>query len=166
VLFIKQKNEFSRMVLYSSYFNRPGDEEPNPGLKSPPSTRPMSALPLVTIFRGQGLEQVIEGLQSPLDAIRNLADTLNSQPDVEVLHQPDTGILCFRMTPEGISNKDLDALQQNLYQQIMSSGERSVSITKVDGVASLRLVVVSPHTTNDDLYETIIVLRKLILKQE
>jgi L-2,4-diaminobutyrate decarboxylase len=159
VLFVKQKTEFSRMALHSSYFNRPGDEEPNPGVKSPPSTRPMSALPLVTILRGQGLGKVIEGLQSPLVAIRALADTLNTQADVEVLHQPETGILCFRMTPEGTPAQDLDALQHRLYQRIMSSGERSISMTKLDGINALRLVVVSPYTTYEDLWETIQVLR-------
>jgi L-2,4-diaminobutyrate decarboxylase len=160
VLFVKQKNEFARMTLHSSYFNRPGDVAPNPGLKSPPSTRPMSALPLVTILRGQGIQKVIEGLQSPLVAIRELADTLNTQPDVEILHQPDTGILCFRMTPQGTPTRDLDALQQRLYQQVMSSGERSISMTKLDGMSALRLVVVSPHTTPNDLFETIEQLRK------
>ena len=159
VLFVKQKTEFSRMALHSSYFNRPGDEEPNPGVKSPPSTRPMSALPLVTILRGQGLGKVIEGLQSPLVAIRALADTLNTQADVEVLHQPDTGILCFRMTPEGTPAQDLDALQHRLYQRIMSSGERSISMTKLGGITALRLVVVSPYTTFEDLWETIQLLR-------
>jgi len=159
VLFVKQKTEFSRMALHSSYFNRPGDEEPNPGVKSPPSTRPMSALPLVTILRGQGVGKVIEGLQSPLVAIRALADTLNTQADVEVLHQPETGILCFRMTPEGTPAQDLDALQHRLYQRIMSSGERSISMTKLDGINALRLVVVSPYTTYEDLWETIQVLR-------
>jgi len=160
VLFVKQKTEFSRMALHSSYFNRPGDEEPNPGVKSPPSTRPMSALPLVTILRGQGLGKVIEGLQSPLVAIRALADTLNTQADVEVLHQPDTGILCFRMTPEGTPAQDLDALQHRLYQRIMSSGERSISMTKLGGITALRLVVVSPYTKYEDLWETIQELRQ------
>ena len=162
VLFVKHRDEFARMALHSSYFNRPEAVEPNPGVKSPPSTRPMSALPLVTLLRGQGLRQVIEGLQSPLVAIRRLADALNSQPDVEVLHQPDTGILCFRMTPEGMPAGKLDNLQQTLYQQIMASGERSISVTKLDGVSALRLVVVSPHTTYADLCETIEQLRRII----
>jgi glutamate/tyrosine decarboxylase-like PLP-dependent enzyme len=121
----------------------------------------MSALPLVTILRGQGIDRVVEGLRSPLVAVRTLADVLNSQPDVQVLHQPDTGILCFRMTPEGTPTQELDALQQRLYRQIMSSGERSISITNLDGINALRLVVISPHTTYDHLYETIEALRKL-----
>jgi L-2,4-diaminobutyrate decarboxylase len=161
VLFIKQKLEFGRMVLHSSYFNRPKDLGSNPGLKSPPSTRPMSALPLVTILRGQGIEKIIAGLRSPLMAIRNLADALNKQPDVEVLHEPETGILCLRMTPMGSTKQDLDALQKHIYQQVMCSGERSISMTSLDDVTALRLVVVSPHTTYEDLLETINELRRM-----
>jgi L-2,4-diaminobutyrate decarboxylase len=150
------------MTLYSSYFNRAEDLEPNPGFKSPPSTRPMSALPLVTLLRGQGIEQVIEGLRSPLMAIHTLADTLNKNPNVEVLHQPDTGILCFRMKPKDLTKHDIVALQKHLYQQIMSLGERSISITDVDGITALRLVVVSPHTTYEDLWQTITVLQQMV----
>jgi L-2,4-diaminobutyrate decarboxylase len=164
VLFVNQELNFARMALHSSYFNRPGDVEPNPGIKSPPSTRPMSALPLVTLIRGQGIRRVIEGLRSPLVAIRSLANYLISQSDVEILHRPDTGILCFRMTPAWIPVHDLDGLQDHLYQQVMSSGERSISKTILGGNTALRLVVVSPHTTYDDLRETIEALRKLVFK--
>lgn len=162
VLFLKSQNEFSRMALHSSYFNRAGDVEPNPGVKSPPSTRPMSALPLVTILRGQGLQKVIEDLRSPLKAIRKLADFLGTQPDIEVLHQPDTGILCFRIAPAGIRAQDLNDLQKQLYQKVIASGERSISITELDGVTALRLVVVNPNTTYADLIETITVLQGLV----
>ncbi len=159
VLFVKHGGEFARMALHSSYFNRAEDAEPNPGVKSPPSTRPMSALPLVTILRGKGLNQVIEELRAPLLAIRSLAEYIHSQPDVELLHQPDTGVLCFRMTPENMPPQDLDSLQQEIFHQIMLSGKRSVSITNIAGQKALRLVIVSPRTSYDDLLETISELR-------
>jgi len=162
LLFARNKADFSRMTLHSGYFNRAEDIEPNPGLKSPPSTRPMAALPLVALLRGQGLDQVIENLRTPLIAIRALADYLDDQPDVELAHQSDTGILCFRMTPEGIPANQLDALQRDLYRRVMASGERSIAMTTLDGNVVLRLVVVSPHTKSDDLQETIDVLRNLI----
>ena len=142
------------MALHSSYFNRPGEVEPNPGVKSPPSTRPMSALPLVTILRGQGLRKVIEGLRSPLVAMHALADTLENEPDVEVLHQPDTGILCFRMKPDGTPAQDLDSLQRKLYQRINSSGERSISMAKIGGQTALRLVVISAQADASSTHET------------
>ena len=164
VLFMKDRREFIRMALHSSYFNRPEDVEPNPGIKSPPSTRPMSALPLVTILRGQGIEQIVQDLRSPLAAIQALAESLDAQPDVEVMHQPDLGVLCFRLTPEGIPTQESDALQRSLYEQVMSSGKRSISITQLDGVTALRLVIVSPHTTYKDLWESIEELRNLASK--
>jgi L-2,4-diaminobutyrate decarboxylase len=164
VLFVNQKLEFTRMALYSSYFNRPGDAVPNPGFKSLPSTRPMSALPLVTLLRGQGIRKVIKGLRSPLVAIRTLAKYLISQPDVEVLHQPDTGILCFRMTPKWIPTNKLDEFQAQLFQQVTSSGERSISITQLGDKNALRLVVVTPNITHEDLLDTIDFLRVLASK--
>lgn len=168
ILFMKQRADFARMTLHSHYFNQAESKKenknskPNPGLKSPPSTRPMSALPLVTILRGQGLSKVVEGLRAPLIAIRALADYLLPLSDVELCHQPDTGILCFRMIPTGISEAELDNLQKQLFSHIMSLGERSISITNLGGKSVLRLVTVSPHTTFDDLRETIEVLRKMV----
>jgi glutamate/tyrosine decarboxylase-like PLP-dependent enzyme len=149
------------MALHSDYFNRADDKEPNPGLKSPPSTRPMSALPLVAILRGQGLRQVIHDLRAPLVAIRSLAGHLQSQPDIELLHQPDSGILCFRVIPAAVSEEKLDTLQRQLYDRLMSSGKRSISMTRLGGKQVLRIVVVSPHTTYDDLLETINELRRI-----
>jgi aromatic-L-amino-acid decarboxylase len=162
VLFVQNKADFGRVALHSGYFNRADDVEPNPGLKSPPSTRPLAALPLVTLMRGQGLNRVIENLRAPLVAIRALADYLHDQPDVEVCHQPDTGILCFRMMPEGLPSNQLDAFQRDLYQQVMASGERSIAMTTLNGKVVLRLVIVSPHTKIKNLQETIDVLRHLI----
>lgn len=150
------------MALHSHYFNRADDIEPNPGLKSPPSTRPLSALPLAAILRGQGLRQVIDDLRAPLVAIRSLADHLQSQPDIELLHQPDTGILCFRVLQSDASEEKLDALQRQLYGRIISSGARSISLTKLGGKQVLRIVIVSPHSTYDDLLQTINECRRIV----
>ena len=162
VLFVKNKNEFSRMALHSSYFNRETDQEPNPGLKSPPSTRPMAALPLVTILRGKGVSSVIEDLRVPLEAVRKLAKTLDAHADVEVLHEPDSGILCFRMKPTGGSEDRLNELQTRIYEGVKASGERAISITKFDGITALRLVTVSPDISFEDLWEMIETLRGFV----
>jgi glutamate/tyrosine decarboxylase-like PLP-dependent enzyme len=162
ILFVKQRANFARMALHSHYFNRAEDSEPNPGLKSPPSTRPMSALPLATILRGKGLRRVIEELRAPLVAMRALADDISSLPDVELCHQPDTGILCFRITPAGKSETELDSLQNQLFARIMAAGERSISITNLSGMSVLRLVIVTPHTTFVHLRETVELLRQMV----
>jgi L-2,4-diaminobutyrate decarboxylase len=161
LLFVRRRADFGRMALHSDYFNRAEDREPNPGLKSPPSTRPLSALPLVAILRGQGLRQVIAGLRVPLVAIRTLAEDLQNQRDFEPLHWPDTGILCFRYVGESLAEERLDAIQRRLYQAVMASGRRTISLTKLGGKQALRLVTISPQTSIADLRETIEELRRI-----
>jgi L-2,4-diaminobutyrate decarboxylase len=161
VLFARRKEDLYRTTLYGDYFNRPEDTHPNPGLKSPPTTRPLSALPLVASIRHQGLTKVIERLRAPLTAIRTAADYIKQQPDMELSHEPDTGILCFRIKPKGFPEEELNRLQQYVYEQTLKIAERTVSITKLDGETVLRLVAISPKITGDDLIDTVLYVRGL-----
>jgi L-2,4-diaminobutyrate decarboxylase len=161
VFFVRRREDMGRMALFADYFNREGDVEPNPGLKSIPSTRPFAALHLVASLRHQGMEKVRENLRAPLAAIRTLADYIRGQTDLELVHQPDTGILCFRITPPGVPEQRLDDLQRTIYDRIMREGERSVSMTGLEGKVVLRLVAISPTVTAEALMETIAVVRTL-----
>jgi glutamate/tyrosine decarboxylase-like PLP-dependent enzyme len=150
------------MAIYSEYFNRKDDLRPNPGLKSPPSTRPFMALPLVISLRHLGMKKVIKRLKAPITAIRELAEKLKNEADVEIVHKPDTGILCFRLVPESFPEEKLDKLQEDIYERIMSGGERTISITKLDEKTVLRLVALSPSVTSKALKETISEARKQV----
>ena len=182
VLFVRDRNDFGRMSVHSSYFNRPDDPEPNPGMKSAPSTRPLAALPLVASIRHQGLAGVVERLRAPLAAVRALYEKIKRDPEIELGPEPDTGILCFRVIPqvqpagrkpaegetsganaenefedmpEGFSEKDLERLQQLVYQKIKAEGRRSISTTRLDGRTVLRLVANSPRVTAEALLESV-----------
>lgn len=161
LLFVRQWKDFARMAVHSSYFNREEDVEPNPGLKSPPSTRPLSALPLVTSLLYQGMEKVVQRLRSPLVAIRDIHNYLKEQEDIEVCHQPDTGILCFRIVTEGLQKDELDELQQIIYKKILSEGKRSISMTQLDGKTVLRFLAISPVVDCNALMETVSAIREL-----
>lgn len=161
VLFVKEGADFGRMTLYSGYFNREEDAEPNPGYKSPPTTRPFSALPLVTSILSLGVEGVTARLRSHLEAIQAAADFLRAQPDFELMHQPDTGIVCFRYVPVGVAAAQLSQLQRRIYEQIMGSGERTISTTVLAGETVLRLVAITPQVTAASLIETIELIRSL-----
>jgi glutamate/tyrosine decarboxylase-like PLP-dependent enzyme len=161
LLFVRRWEDFGRMTVYSDYFNRSEDSEPNPGLKSPPSTRPFSALPLVTSLRLQGMTNVIKRLRAPLEAIKVFYKNLKNEKDIELIHNPDTGILCFRIIPVGFPEKELDNLQRHVYDGIMTSRERTISLTKLDDKVVLRVVAISPVVTTKALMETISRVRSL-----
>jgi L-2,4-diaminobutyrate decarboxylase len=155
VLFVRDRSEFRRMAVHGHYFNRQNDPMPNPGLKSPPTTRPLAALPLVTTIRHLGLKEVIRRLRAPLQAVRELARALEEENDVEAAHIPDTGILCFRMVPKGLPGRLLDALQEFIYERIMAGGRRTISLSRLDDKAVLRLVALSPDVTAAAMMETV-----------
>jgi len=155
VLFLKQRGDFRRMAIYDEYFNRRDDPFPNPGLKSAPSTRPMSALALIACLRHLGLAGIRWRLRAPLAAVKAFAEKLSRAPDIDLCHRPDTGILCLRLVPEGFPPERLDALQLYVYNRIQAGGERSVSITRIGGRAALRFVAISPAVTADSLLESV-----------
>jgi glutamate/tyrosine decarboxylase-like PLP-dependent enzyme len=161
LLFARDRELFRPMALFSHYWNRPDTEGPNPGVKSVPTTRPMAALPLVTSILHQGLGGVVERLRRPLNAIRDLHGALADEPDVESLHEPDTGILCFRMIPPGVPAHALDRLQESIYSAILREGRRLISVTRLGGKAALRAVAVSPGVTAESLLETVAQARGL-----
>jgi len=160
ILFVRRRKEFARMALHSAYFNKPDDPVPNPGLKSPPSTRMFAALSLVTSLRHQGMAKVVERLRAPLVAVRELAHLLEKKADIELFHQPDTGILCFRFLNKDLSESGHAGLQQHIYDGIMRRGERTISLIDVRGKKALRLVAVSPKVTAEALKETIAEIRR------
>jgi L-2,4-diaminobutyrate decarboxylase len=161
ILFARRRDDFARMALFSHYWNRPDTEGPNPGIKSMPSTRPFTALPLVTSIRHQGLAGVVDRLRRPLEAIRTLHHELRAQPDIEVGHEPDTGILCFRVTPAAVPDEEHDRLQEHIYETILAEGKRLISITKLDGRAALRLVAISPNVTSEAMLDTVAEARRI-----
>lgn len=166
LLFVRNKEDFTRMAMYGDYWNRKDDTEPNPGLKSPPSTRPFSALPLITTIRYLGLEKIVQRLKAPIIAIETAHRELQNSPDIELCHVPDLGILCFRITPERFREKDLNNLQHYVFHQIKTEGKRSVSLTKLDHKTVLRLVVINSNITTEAILETVDYAKEIASKYQ
>ena len=161
ILFAKRRDDFRRMALFSHYWNRPETEGPNPGVKSMPSTRPFSALSLVTSIRHQGLNGVVERLRKPLDATRSLYEALKGEADIAICHKPDTGILCFRLVPESIPAHEYNRLQETIYEEILKGGDRLISVTQMDGQAALRFVAIAPEVTLEAMLDSVAEARRI-----
>jgi len=155
LLFVKNGNNFKRMTIHGDYFNREEEATPSPGLKSPPTTRPLSALALISSLKHMGKKNTIKMLESPLHAIKQIYQKLKKEKDFELGHKPDTGILCLRIKPEGFPPQHLDNLQENVYRQILAEGQRTISITRLENKTYLRLVAISPLVTESSIGKTI-----------
>ncbi|MHA1200316.1 MAG: pyridoxal phosphate-dependent decarboxylase family protein [Candidatus Heimdallarchaeaceae archaeon] len=160
ILFVRRKEDFNRMALRSDYIYREGEDVPSPGLKSPPSTRPFSALPLVTSIRYQGINKIHERLRSPIEAIQSIYNELTADEEVELCNEPETGILCFRIVNKQIISNQMNQFHRLIYDEVTSEGEHSISFTKLGDKAVLRLVAITP-TTAGTLMKTITYVKEI-----
>lgn len=85
-----------------------------------------------------------------------------NQKDIEVLHKPQLGILCFRIIPEAFSESRLDDLQVYVYERIKKEGIRSVSMTSLNNKTAIRLVAISPNVTAEAMLASINNIRELV----
>lgn len=161
VLFAKREQDFKCMSLFSDYFNPKQDPHPNPGLKSAPSTRPFSVLPIAASIMHQGMNKVRKRLRTPLEAVKKAALEIKNTEELELCLMPETGILCFRATPKDFPENRLDSLQEYIYKKIMTKGERTISKTKLGNKTVLRLVALSPADKTKHLLETAFLSRDL-----
>ena len=161
LLFVRRKPDFNRMAVYGNYFNRPDDPEPNPGLKSPPSTRPFSALSLVTSIRYQGLSRLRERLRAPIAAVEGLMEKLKHKEEIEICLKPELGIFCYRIIPNSFPEEKLNDLQKFIFQSTKREGKRSLSLTCLGGRTALRLVALSPSVTTESLLDSVEYTRSL-----
>ena len=92
-------------------------------------------------------------IQFASDAGALVADTEN----LELLGPPSLGVLCFRYRPRGTdwTPQRIDTLNEAIQARVIQSGTAMISSTRLRGVYSLRLCIMSHQTTWDDVKETI-----------
>jgi L-2,4-diaminobutyrate decarboxylase len=155
LLFVKWAENLYRNAIFSDYFNRADDPEPNPGLKSPPTTRPLSALPVVTTIKFLGLKKIICRLEHHIKVIQETAKIIANDNEIELILTPELGILCMRLKPMGFPSDQLDQLQQYIFDEIKAEGTRAVSLTKLDNQKVLRIVVLNQNVTTESILQSI-----------
>jgi L-2,4-diaminobutyrate decarboxylase len=85
---------------------------------------------------------------------RQFYEELLQQPDFVPLHEPQCNIVVFRYCPSAwaaLSSVELGLRQFQLRRMLIESGTYYITATKIDGVGALRVTVINPLTTLDDL---------------
>ena len=74
---------------------------------------------------------------------------------LEPVHEPHSNIFCFRLRQRG---RDSDRRHWAIKEEINESGYAYISSTVLDGRRGLRIVVMNPRTTAEDMCD---VLRRM-----
>ncbi|HEY6795046.1 MAG TPA: aminotransferase class V-fold PLP-dependent enzyme [Kineosporiaceae bacterium] len=104
----------------------------------------MALWALWALYGRQFFAQKIERVCEVTEAAH---DVLSREADFEVLHRPESNILCFRHRPARVRDEDVHDFQRNIRDHVRLRGKFFISKVDIDGVAALRVVVTNHDTT-------------------
>jgi len=122
------------------------------GLQGSRRARAFTLWATVHVHGGDAFARAIE---RQVDLTLYLRDRVRALPDFEVCHEPDLGLLCFRLAPGGNTPEQQDELNRRIQRQVEASGIAWFATTLLRGRVVLRLNIESFRTTEADIERTL-----------
>ncbi len=159
VLFKRGEDSYRPFSQKASYlFERSAEEEWfNYAHRTMECTKVPMGLKLYVTLRTLGTGHITRFVESTYDLAREFGETIDRRDDFDLACPPEANIVCFRYTPEG--TEDLDQLQRRIRAAVLKSERFYIVQTALDKGFFLRITIINPHTTIDDLRELLALIR-------
>ena len=113
---------------------------------SPELSRPFRGLRIWLPFRLVGANAFREQLDEKLDLAVWVTDQLRAIDGMEIIAEPELSLVAFRLTRPGMTQAELNVLNQDLLNRINARRRVYLTATTVGGVYALRICVLSFRT--------------------
>ena len=148
---VRDGDHLKHVTYHADYLNPRSSVQPNQVDKSLQTTRRFDALKLWLTLRTMGADGIGGYVDDVIDLAARGHDLMRGDPDLEVVTAPMLSTLVFRFRPGGLPEAVADEVNPAIRHMIAGSGSAVVAGTKVDGRAFLKLTMLNPDTTVDDL---------------
>jgi L-2,4-diaminobutyrate decarboxylase len=142
----------------------PGMAEYDSGMMTVECTKRAAALGLWGVWSLFGRELFEDMVDVTFDLGRTFYEMLRSAPDFEPLHEPECNIVAFRYRPESMPDDDaptVGAFNRDIRRRLIESGEFYITQTNIDGAGALRVTIINPLTTEEDLAGLLEAIRRV-----
>nr|MCW2727592.1 hypothetical protein [Aeromicrobium sp.] len=147
----RDRRALRHVTYHADYLNPRSSAQPNQVDKSLQTTRRFDALKLWLTLRTMGADAIGEYVDAVIDLARAGYDLLRDDADLEVVTAPMLSTLVFRFRPAGLSQADADVVNPAIRRTIAGSGSAVIAGTTSGGRSWLKLTMLNPETTIDDL---------------
>jgi glutamate/tyrosine decarboxylase-like PLP-dependent enzyme len=120
-------------------------------------TRRFRALKFYMSIKTFGLSAFREAISYSIDLAEQLEDDLRKSSDWEIISHATLAVINFRYNPihKSYSEKELDRLNQEISKRIIQCKEALLVTTVLQGKVVLRMCLINPRTTLNDVNETL-----------
>ena len=125
-------------------------------------TRGFRALKLYMSIKTFGLNAFKEAVQSGISLTENVEELLRKSPKWEVVSPATLAIINFRYNPikHDLTEKELDKINQYISKKIITSRSAVLVTTILQDQVVLRMCLINPRTTLDDIKSTLALCEK------
>lgn len=151
---LKEARHYELMRYQAAYLNSDFDEEqgvPNLVSKSLQTTRRFDALKLWMGLEALGKKQYAEIIDNGVTLAQQVAQFVAEQPHLELVMQPQLASVLFRFRPQQGETVDIALLNQRIGDMLLASGSANVGVTEADGVTCLKMTLLNPTVTLEDV---------------
>ncbi|SEB84093.1 L-2,4-diaminobutyrate decarboxylase [Nocardioides exalbidus] len=159
-LVVRDGATLGHVTWHADYLNPKDSAHPNQVDKSLQTTRRFEALKLWMTLRVMGAEAIGEHLDTVIDLADAVAAELTAMPDIDVAAAPRLSTIVFRCSPPGHDEAALTALNAAIRAELFDDGRALVAATRVDGRSYLKLTLLNPVATVDDILGVVAMVRE------
>jgi len=145
----------------AEYLPDPDDPRPNMGGLGPEMSRRARSLCTWANLKAYGRQGIRTMVERSVAVAGHLADRVDAAPDLERLADAELNVVCFRYSPGGLSNGELNELNRQLGEVIIEDGRVFVGTTTFEGKTALRPAIANWRTREEDVEELVAVVREL-----
>lgn len=144
-----------RFIDYKAdYLNSEYDEAhgvPNLVAKSLQTTRRFDALKLWFTLEALGEDLYASMIDHGVKLTKEVEQYINDTPALEMLVPSQFASVLFRVVPKDYPAEFVDALNQNVADELFARGEANIGVTKVGDKQSLKMTTLSPIATLENV---------------
>lgn len=121
-------------------------------------TRRFRALKFYMSLKIFGLNAFKEAVTYSIKLTENVESLLRKSPDWEIISPATLAVINFRYNPinKSFSEKKIDVINQEISKRIIASGEALLVTTIIQNQVVLRMCLINPRTTINDVKETLL----------
>lgn len=158
-IIVRERSDLAAIAWHADYLNPLENAEPNQVDKSLQTTRRFDALKLWATLRAIGAD----GLGDLFDRVVDLASEVHAAvaeaDDFELVAATDLSTVLFRYRPAGCRDEEADRLVAHIRRVLFESGRAHVAKTVIDGRPCLKLTLLNPETTLEQVLAVLDLVR-------